>query len=544
MGAASGDHAPHPTGSTGHKAELFSRTEQHHEPTTIDRPDSPMNTSIQQHPTVMQRLAQILPFLVIAMVLGAFATPAEAQRARTRTPPPQQQTDDPETTKKDDPETKPGDPATPPPAEARPSQPSQQAEQGEAAPKPVLKPTPFLTTRNPKQWNLRAEVVIRRVESILNRRTGEQELHVVDMDFTSATIVFPVLPSSSSHRMDMREVDGIELPDLTGQITLNDRPVPQDMSFIQRGVDGKPLPSNTWRAQWFVAQPSGAGFSGVREMNLKFEVPVEAFETQFDEQAATRVPWPDGPWPEEALAALQPEAYIEYNPDGNAVHSTEEIDRLLSVWLEGNDPQKLPPVTLAKWLAGKVVEHVQPSGDGLAFDQRTNMFTGFNLQSVPATAVSGRGSPFDMNNLLVAVYRRAGLPARVVIGFDTASARSGRTIYERSRNRPNLRVWTEFCLYDAKNQTLGWIPVDVVEMRKSSSRLPPRFLERPQKYFGTHDDLSDVIPLAHHYAPAQTSVWFYNYPAFWGWFVQPSPPNVGSQTIRFDASRAARRSNR
>jgi hypothetical protein len=466
--------------------------------------------------------------VMAAAGLMVAASPANAQRARDRqTPPPQQTT-----------------PAQQDPADSKTDQSADPEEQAQDTPAVVLKPTPFIATKNLKPWTLRTEVVIRQYRDEV--REGEnRELTIIPMDFTSATMLFPLLPTTSSHRVLTRRVDGKEILDFTGEVTLNDRPVPQDMALIERSIDGALLPANTWRVQWLVANPDRSAFQGVGEINLRFEIPVESTETVFDEAKARAVPWPAEEWPEQALAALQPEAYIEFDPAkrGNNTYTTREIDDLLTLWLEGRDPKQLTPVVLAKWIAGKLAEHVQTSGEGLAYDRRTSLFTGFDLQAPPITAATGRGSPFDSTNLLVAMYRRVGLPARVVIGYDVGAAKGGKTFYDRGGGDPDLRAWAEFCLYDEKEQTLGWVPVDVVAMRGSSSRMPPNFMDRPTNYFGTHDELDEVIPLAHHYAPAQTSAWFYTYPAFWGWFVQPRAPIAGSQFIRFDAVRTARRSN-
>lgn len=478
--------------------------------------------------------------LLAAMGLLVAATPAQAQRARDRQNPPAQTAPPAQQPPVPGQQTQPG--------QTQPGQQDQLADpedQTQDAPVVVLKPTPFIATKNLKPWTMRTEVVIRQYRDEV--REGEnRELTIIPMDFTSATMLFPLLPSTSSHRVLTRKVDGNEILDLTGEVTLNDRPVPQDMALIERSIDSALLPSNTWRVQWLVANPDRSPFQGVGEINLRFEMPVESTETVFDEAKARLVPWPTEEWPEQALAALQPEAYIEFDPAKrvNNTYSTSEMDQLLALWLEGRDPKQLSPVVLAKWIAGKLAEHVQTSGEGLAYDRRTALFTGFDLQAPPITASTGRGSPFDSTNLLVAMYRRVGLPARVVIGYDVGAAKAGKTFYDRAGGDPDLRAWAEFCLYDEKNQTLGWVPVDVVAMRGNSSRMPPNFMDRPTNYFGTHDELDEVIPLAHHYAPAQTSAWFYTYPAFWGWFVQPRAPIAGSQFIRFDAVRTARRNNR
>lgn len=477
---------------------------------------------------------------LLVLVLGV--APASAQRARQRKKPTPVPTPTQPVPAKDKDAADPKDPDASNPPEAQPDP--------DAVPDPEdetkaieLEPTPFLKLRNTKNWTLKTEVLIQSYQDAPRGPTDERELTTITLDFTSATIVFPVLVSTASSSTTMTETEQGEVPALVGEVRVNDRAVPQDMAFVSHGIDGRLLPSNTWRAQWLIANPDHSAFKNVRQFDLQFELPVECSETSFDERRASAVKWPTGEWPEEAQVALEPQAYVEYDPSvRNGTYTTKEMDALFDQWFEGNDPKKLRPVVLAKWIAGNLAQTVQPTGNGLKTDRRTSQIAGFDLQAPPTTLSTGRGSAFDMTNVLVAMYRRVGIPARVVIGYDVGAAKGGRTIYDKDDGNPELRVWAEFCLYDEENLTLGWIPVDVVAMRERSSRMPPNFLARPAKYFGTHDDLEEVVPIAHHYAPAKTSTWFYEYPAFWGWFVQPRPPVAGSQSIRFSANRTAQRS--
>ncbi len=488
------------------------------------------------------RLPSWLLLAAMILMLGLSATPAMAQRARkkpTQPPPAQQPTDHAPNADPD------GTPVRPAPT-TEPADMVNPAADPEDETKAVdLAPTPYLSRRSTTPWTLKVEVLIQSYQDAPRGPTDERELTIIPLDFTSATMVFPVLVTTSSSNVLMKETESGEQPRLTGEVRINDRPAPQDLAFVSRGIDGDPLPSNTWRAQWLIANPDRSAFTNVRQFDLRFDLPVECSQTMFDERKASAIDWPKGEWPEAARVALDPEAFIEYNPaDRNRPYPTDAMDKMLADWFKGNDPKKLKPVVLAKWIAGNLLEAVQPSGHGLVFDRRTSMITGFDLQNPPTTASTGRGSGFDMTNLLVAMYRRVGIPARLVIGYDVGAAKEGKTIYDRNDGNPELRAWAEFCLYDEENATFGWIPVDIVAMRERSSRMPPNYLERPAKYFGTHDELDEVIPLAHHYAPAKTSTWFYEYPALWGWFVQPSPPPAGSQTIRLNASRTAVRSTR
>jgi len=88
----------------------------------------------------------------------------------------------------------------------------------------------------------------------------------------------------------------------------------------------------------------------------------------------------------------------------------------------------------------------------------------------------------------------------------------------------------EFFLYDEESGDSGWIPVDVVQMRKGGSRA--KRMDRDWPFFGTHDELDHFIPLSFHFHPP-TTVRAYGSPALWGWFVTPAPPAAAFQQLTF-----------
>jgi hypothetical protein len=154
------------------------------------------------------------------------------------------------------------------------------------------------------------------------------------------------------------------------------------------------------------------------------------------------------------------------------------------------------------------------------------------LQRIEVTANTGRGSEHDMVVLLAAVYRAAGLPARTVIGFDVSAKKDKDSFLDNGRGGPQkLRAWVEFCLYDESAQKELWVPVDIVRMRGSSNRVPS--MNKPWKYFGTHDEMENVIPFAFQYHPPTTVVGHGAF-GFWGWLTTPEIPRV-TQFLRFDA---------
>jgi len=167
---------------------------------------------------------------------------------------------------------------------------------------------------------------------------------------------------------------------------------------------------------------------------------------------------------------------------------------------------------------------------------RTGEFAGMDLQSPELTLETGKGSEQDMVVLLCALMKKAGLPTRTVIGYDV-NTRDNRFLEKGNKNN-RIRTWVEFALYDEAKNTINWVPVDVARMRKSTSRATA--VDRPWRYFGTHDELHQVPVIAVQFHPP-TDVVSYGAPAFWGWFVTPKPADNAEQALRFMATATSTR---
>jgi hypothetical protein len=412
--------------------------------------------------------------------------------------------------KPDQNQPQPAQPSPAQPAQPSPAQPTSQPGQP-AATQPAPSPSSqrsildgLLQRGRSRDWTLKV-----RVHVYAEAETTSRTINIREMQFDTAAIVFPANYGTASSELDQER--------FKGEVRFDDRVVDDDPVF-QEGY-----PCGTRLARWEMLNKRG------REMTLLVEIPVTAWETIFDEKGAERVPWP-GQWSPTAETALRPDTFVDA---GSA-----EVKELVDQWLEGNDPKKLKPVTLAKFLAGRVWEHVQVSGNGLEWSNLG--FVGVNLQRASLTAKSGRGSEHDMTVLLAAVYRAAGLPARVVIGYDVSAKKEPEKFLKKEKDGPtSIRAWVEFCLYDEGAQKELWVPVDVARMRASSSRVPA--LQKPWKYFGTHDELENVIPFAFQYHPPTTVVAHGAY-AFWGWQTTPKVQQV-SQYLAFDAQTTPRRSS-
>lgn len=366
----------------------------------------------------------------------------------------------------------------------------------------------LLSRSNERDWTLTVTVNLRSYQDIDPRRRVGPEIDY--WSFDTAAVVFPLLSDTASSRLNVAELDS--------RLTFNDRVVDTAPDFLRNYHSGATL------GKWELVDKKG------RECELQVKLPITCWNTAFDEAAAMRVAWPKGEWPAVAKSTFEPQMYIDLAPDGQPI-DMQPVRRLLDNLTNKKDPKSIPPAQLAKFLAGEVQRFCQFSGNGLGYNRQGSV-EGIDLKGAVAVVNDrGRGSEFDAVCLLVALYRQAGLPARIVIGYDISDRIDDDTFLDR-KGKAKIAAWAEFFLLDEPTQTGVWVPVDLARMRKSSSRPPP--LDRPWKYFGTHDELSGMIPFAFHFHPP-TTVLSYGTPGFWGWLVTPAAPERAFQSISFSA---------
>ncbi|MEM9066101.1 MAG: transglutaminase domain-containing protein [Planctomycetota bacterium] len=279
------------------------------------------------------------------------------------------------------------------------------------------------------------------------------------------------------------------------------------------------------------------------------EYEVTASRLQFDESRARRVEWAAGSWPAAAEAMLEPQEGIELS-DGARVPDTA-LSALLSEATGGRDPKSIGPVQLAKWLAGQIATKLEVSGVGAVSNDRGQVvgagFSSIGLKTYDQTLADGEGSSFDVCNVLVALYRKAGLPARLVIAYDAGAEEPGKRnrLFEGDeRGAAALRPYVEFALYDERTDSLGWVPVDIVALSERLSTMPQGFLQRPQEGFGTNRELDAIIPLAFAYTP-DGSTSSAKAPAFFGLVFQPGIDAPEAQrAVVIDTATVANRGRR
>ncbi|HLP84459.1 MAG TPA: transglutaminase domain-containing protein [Phycisphaerales bacterium] len=358
-----------------------------------------------------------------------------------------------------------------------------------------------------------------------------------ELDLESVSMMFPLVRSTSGSDLLGNVVDWPEVAGGTmgyrGRLQVAGALADSQPDVLTGYAAGVQI------AKWiYVRKPDDRN---IRDIELTLEVPVRTYAVEFDEKAASLVPWPRV-WPEEAASALKPQTYIErgLTPEGELRdYDPKIIEQTLQAWLDEEgikDIKSTPLVQVAKVLTGRVWRTVQPSGDGQVSQRNTGRFMGLELQAPSVTLDRGRGSEHDMVILLVAMLKQAGIPARAVIGLES-QADGDRFLDDRGGSK-GLRAWVEFCVYDEARNSINWVPIDIYRMRRSAPR-PPK-LTTTWKWFGTTETTMELVPFALQYQPP-TDVATYPIAGFWGWFVTPKAPADVEMALSFHATDIPRR---
>ncbi len=391
-----------------------------------------------------------------------------------------------------------------------------------------VEPGPFVRREKPRDWLFTVNVDVRSSRSDLPDPRNPDLPDTRSFRFDTLSVVFPLLPPTASAVPDRST--------LKTTLRLQNIPVAgQKTSVLDKQITGQPYQSGVSLVK--IAAENGE----CREISFEVSYKTTSYNTVYDEAAATNVKWPENGWPVVAASTFGPQMFIDYamfREQGSGVmrreFSTEALQHWINEQTNGN-PKGVPPATLAKWLAGQMMARLQPTGEGLTF-LNTGQLQGIGTLGPEVTFKNARGSDFDIAATLVAAYRLAGLPARLVIGWDTGTGSDkGEDFLGKARGaKEGLRPWAEWALYDEAKATLNWVPVDLAKMRKQGSRAQP--MDRAWKYFGTHEELQGVVPIAFHFHPP-TTVESYGSPAMWGWMMTPDHLGVGYQALRFRADR-------
>ncbi len=396
------------------------------------------------------------------------------------------------------------------------------------APETALQDNRYMTYSDPREW-----IVSMRAHVFPDSRTTSYNTFP-GWTYSDFALVMPYAPTSSvsweTKSDEPRVIASLGLnwePANTGQIPT-------------RTVPGTGAPY-AWLSTPGVVVFSTAG--------AFIESRVTCVETEFDEKAAWDVPWADEP-------GLQ--AWLALDPvfDTVADDAPDQVQLLIDEWTGGNDPKQIPPVQLAKYLTACVLERTRTTGSNrqsplgaggfviplaevddpaarvrgyVAYTPRNNI-GGFNVQNASVTARTRQGSEHDLSNLLTAVFRRAGLPARTVIGVD-----------DEENGDDQVKSWVEFAIVPPDLGRPLWIPVDVWELE--SDGRSTRNWQQPWKHFGTTDELQTVPPVAYYFHPP-ANFRSYHLPALFGIRSDADLPDYGSQAVNFEVNRVPNRGGR
>ncbi|MEO0512473.1 MAG: transglutaminase-like domain-containing protein [Planctomycetota bacterium] len=297
--------------------------------------------------------------------------------------------------------------------------------------------------------------------------------------------------------------------------------------------------------------PAGARYAELEVGSLQaptflafqFEMRHSLFNTVFNETAAAQLPWPET-LPPEAAAALEPQPLVSVTPEGESVR--EPVADLLTSMIGDNDIREITPLAAAKYLTAELIYRFRvqaevPQVPG-GFLNRNNALlqTSGRVTELRSLAITDAGtaanrltgSRFTLVNLWVALMREAGIPARVVVGFDLGSALSiGRFEFDTIDPRePGVIAWAEFALYDQASDILTWVPVDVYELDQQTNQR--QNWQQPWNFFGTHPYLSTYVPIAHAwYPPMSATVFGFS---LWGWDAQLNADSGADLRVRFE----------
>lgn len=392
---------------------------------------------------------------------------------------------------------------------------------GSGTPQPGEPNPKFLELTNPKYYTLNSRLSVMAYQQ--RNAPKDQSPEIDRWQFQFAAVVFPMVKECASAFEDKQSP-------ASGKITLDDRTMDHGQP---QTIDQFPVGARY--GLWNLNAGDGQVYTA-REMGLTVSLPMVTHRTKYHDDLAAQVEWPTGPWPDEAASSFQPMSYVDHDPQYGP-YDMESVRALIRDWTKGQDPKKLRPAMLAKFLAGQVSSHVQVSGKQFMAGP-TGMLEGILLRGAPVTAKEGKGTPFELVCLLAAVYREAGLPARMVIGVKAGKSKKDLEFLDDKKGRDELHAWVEWCLYDESDKTETWIPVDIIEIRSSSSRRRGEFWNEPMRYFGTHDKLDDIVPLSFHFFPPTTvrSYGGSQTPGFWGWFVGPVSPARAEQSLLFQVT--------
>lgn len=368
--------------------------------------------------------------------------------------------------------------------------------------KPALAENPYIRFTDPWRWDIRAQLFLSPANIIGDdpytpRRGVNERVYTGFWQPREIELVYPVVREGSFYWSPNREVEvDIRFDDVPiRQLNYNDLPdrpfVVRDAPVEQKFVRGTYSEYSVWA--------SGDIIGKYRQLHMEHTSHIVTADTIFNDDLARQLPWPEQ-WAPEFAAYLTP--VVETVGEPIPADAEETIETLVKFWIgEDTDPKSGPQLDVVKFLTGKVVEYFTERGQSTEFTQRTtgggrasfvvtsNTWGGFLVRPAHVVAKQPQGSRLDQATLLTAVLRSIGVPARTVICVNELED-------DPLRNTVGL---VEFAMHDPERDLTFWVPIDVDRVRLTGGRSSQ--FKRKWIYFGTHDELSHMIPIANFFHP-------------------------------------------
>lgn len=316
-------------------------------------------------------------------------------------------------------------------------------------PKPTREWPGMLRVKSEKVWQATVSVKA----ALFSPRNEDGSLDAAAI-VNKATFVLPWVPSSATQVSDQQSVTlrgwlgGMPMPDRQVWITSPEgmqrlrglvlqAPGSSKLDFVQMTKDP--------RDGALLTTPSVAKKNEGLYAQLELQFIATSRDVALNESLANNATWPSQ-WPPEALSAFENQVFLDLAVDPWTRHLHEISQQTLASvakevlqWGGETDPKRQKPAILAKGVAAVVLPGLTPFGDGTVpmTDQngrnlRTtdstgtssgmpviyNTTLGVDVRDVVSVLRDGYPNPAERAMVLAAIYRKLGLPARVMVGFE------------------------------------------------------------------------------------------------------------------------------